>query len=705
MKVGEKYPENVRDFCFSLHYYSPRAYQYVRKIFNNNLPHKRTIRSWYANSDIRGEPGIQEAHMNRLKKIATDYKKVNGHDMICSLVFDEMNIRKQVMWSLQQLNYNGFVNYGQNPNDEEKIIAKQVIVFILNGVEVNFEFPVAYYFITTLKKLQRKQLLCDVIKAVTDCGIEISNITFDGYASNIPMCELFGINLNVFSPNFQPFLLNPITNNKIYIFVDPCHMEKCLRNALARHKIIYDDQGEKIEWRYIVSAYNYCKENSMHTNKLSKKHINWQDHKMNVRIAVETMSESVASTIEFLMKNKHPEFEGAAATVKFLRIANTMFDIFNTRHVRNENIFKRALNPNNKRIIFDYFENSIRYFKGLKVNVVRNIKPKAAKRIGGNTTRRKAVSVRTIKKIPILTSRSKTGFRGFIIDMFALMSLYEEYVEVKKLLKTVPTYFFLQDVIELYFGKIRACGGFNNNPNAIQFKGAYRKLLGNIKVTASLLSNCRIFDVDLPDNLHYSNIYFVSSKRSPISLNEETYEAQKNEILKELSVIDQFEATNHLLDISSDYSTYYIASSIEKKITEYPSFYCNGCRAVFDENDKIDVNIFSSNVVNSRPCISTVEICKAAEKFFKLYNIRKSCNRFDFKVLYCLIFRSLNFGNLFKKSEFACDIHHKYQVIKCIVGQYITRRATHTSREITFDEYNNQFHRQRLSRFILFSGQ
>lgn len=365
---GQKYPENVRHFCLALDFYSPRAYEYIRKSFNNHLPHRRTMRSWHQNSDIKSDPGIQEVHMTKLKKIANDYKEKHGHDLVCSLVFDEMNIRKQIYWSLQQLDYVGYVNYGQDMNDEQKTVARQAIVFILNGINANFEFPVAYYFINTLKHESRNNLLNEIIAAVTECGICISNITFDGYTSNVPMCQLFGADLDIHSPTFQTFFLNPVNKEKIYIIIDPCHMEKCLRNALAGSKVLYDDRGEKIEWRYIESLYDYCKKHSIHTNKLSKKHINWKDHKMNVAIAVETMSESVACTMEYLMKQNVPEFEGASATIKFIRVVDTLFDIFNSKSTQNNNIFKRSLNEENKRVVFDYLENCIQYFKGFKVS-------------------------------------------------------------------------------------------------------------------------------------------------------------------------------------------------------------------------------------------------------------------------------------------------------------------------------------------------
>lgn len=166
------------------------------------------MQSWYANSDIRGDPGLQNKHLQKLMTIAKDFEKECGTKIVCSLAFDEMNIRKQIIWSLQHLNFPGFIKAGDNSNDElqsnvERKIAKQAIVFLLTGLNASFEYPIAYYFIDSLKQQQRRDLLHDV---VTFDGY--ANVTFDGYASNIGMCELFGAVLDVSSPNYKTFLHN-----------------------------------------------------------------------------------------------------------------------------------------------------------------------------------------------------------------------------------------------------------------------------------------------------------------------------------------------------------------------------------------------------------------------------------------------------------------------------------------------------------------
>lgn len=728
----------MRHFCLGLITYSTRAYEFIRRTFHNHLPGVRTIKSWFANSDICGEPGIQEKSVERLQKIASEFKTKNKRELLCSLIFDEMYIRKQILFSLQNMEYVGYITYGQKPGNEEKTIAKQAIVFLLNGIDVNFEFSVAYFFIDELNMHGRKNLLSEVIAVVTRCGIKISNVTFDGYSANMPAMEMLGanlkINLKTKTRKFRPCIDNPINKEKIHVILDPCHMEKLVRGRWATCEVFYDAKGKKIEWRYIEALYEYSCKNDFKTHKLTKKHMQWQRNPMNVRLAVETFSESVASSIEFLMEQGVPQFQGARETIDFIRRMNTLFDIFNSRHCNNNNIFKRRMSMQNKRVIYDFFKDTIGFFKQLKVGVHSYA---AAKKKGvkgkdeekgkkGKKEKKERVIIKTTL-VPILHTRHKVGFLGFIIDMVSLMNIFETYVKKGEVFESIPTYNLLQDPLEMMFGRIRACGGHNNNPNALQFKGAYRKVQMNSRMDLSPNSNCRLFDMFLPIDVFYSDIYFVSSKRARVEMSQETYDRQKNPILEAIESTEGYEietdepeepakssenidvdsafATRHLLDGTSHYMNAYIAAQIEKKIINTKNFYCNGsngCRYVFAENDKLQTT--DSKFLNWKPCASTTEICKHAEIFFKLYDVGNSNPKFDFKVLYCLIFRTLNFHTLFPKSKFQCDPNHKYQFIKCIVGQYISTRANQVSRQITLDQ-QDKLVRQQFSRLVNMRGQ
>lgn len=87
--------------------------------------------------------------------------------------------------------------------------------------------------------------------------------------------------------------------------------------------------------------------------------------------------------------------------------------------------------------------------------------------------------------------------------------------------------------------------------------------------------------------------------------------------------------------------------------------------------------------------------------------INPTRKQFDFKVIYCLIFRTLNLNGLFPNSAFdcgGCGNDHKYQFIKCIVGEYISMWAAQHSKDVTLDQYKSIF-RNKLKRMIICSGQ
>ena len=83
---GSRYSEEMKEFAISLHFYSHRAYKFIRKSLN--LPHPATIRSWSIKIDC--EPGF-------LKK-TFEYVagKVQEGQKDCVLMLDEMAIRKQM---------------------------------------------------------------------------------------------------------------------------------------------------------------------------------------------------------------------------------------------------------------------------------------------------------------------------------------------------------------------------------------------------------------------------------------------------------------------------------------------------------------------------------------------------------------------------------------------------------------------------------
>ena len=68
-------------------------------------------------------------------------------------------------------------------------------------------------------------------------------------------------------------------------------------------------------------------------NKLKKKHITWQKHKMHVNLAVQTLSNSVADAIDCLHDElAQSKFQGSEVTTEFIRKIDVMFDLLNSKN-------------------------------------------------------------------------------------------------------------------------------------------------------------------------------------------------------------------------------------------------------------------------------------------------------------------------------------------------------------------------------------
>lgn len=424
-KTEKSYPEEVRAFCLTLHYYSPRAYNYVRSKFLNHLPAKCTMRAWY--SSINSAPGFTLEAFEALKLKADEYK-TNGKQLYVNIIFDEMSIRQHSQWNPNKQKFDGFIDMGKSATDEKPLsLAKDALVFLVSGVSENFKIPVSYFLTNGLIAEERAALMNEILIRLADIGIVVVSITFDGLPANIKMCKSMGADFET----DDAYILDPVNvNHKIYILLDPAHMLKLIRNCLGTRNLINAD-GEVIEWEYIKLLYETQQNLAFNlSNKITKEHIEWQSKKMNVRLASETISNSVADSIEFL-STKFEYFKNAKATVKFIRMINNTFDVMNSTKLNGAEGFKRPLSKSNHIEAFNLFMEAMPYLKAIRVEGEPN---------------------------PIFSSASHTPFLGFYINMMNFMKIYDEYINTDKI-ESLVIHRFSQDLIETLFGCIRSMGG------------------------------------------------------------------------------------------------------------------------------------------------------------------------------------------------------------------------------------------------------
>lgn len=646
LKYGRKsnqYNDAIRSFAFTVHFYSPRAYQFIRNKFGKHLPDISCIRSWVSNCTGFSESGISGEALRALGTLR-DEMNANGEKFYCSLSFDEMSIRRHVQWNEAQKKFLGFISFGKKDEDEQIPVARQALTFLITGINANISIPVAYFFIKSLSGTEKSILIKEILKEVTKVGANIINITFDGLRSNFTACRMLGASFT--DTKFEPFFYNPIDRTKIHISLDACHMLKLIRNRLAIERVLEDNQGNQIEWRYFENLEKYRVGRNFVTHKLTKKHTEWTKNKMCVRFAAQLFSNSVADSLKYLSERNCDGFEHSGATSNFVRLINNLFDVFNSTDVENKtkNVFKMPLKPETSRIVFAFLDDAESYLRSIKLN-------------GRN----------------ILTTDKCTGFKGFLIDIVNLKSLYHLYVETG-LLKNIPTYQLSQDPLEALFGRIRSLNGNNDNPNVTQFTSALRKLLIKNEITSSSFANCadklkimtvssrRVNDdlLNFPNNITLQTIEMKSDE------NEGFEHAQKNE-------------NDFLMDNLEEATIACIAGKIEKKIQESGRFECN-CQFVLSRNERVnDLMISTESYI---PCISTLYVCKVANINF---NLCRNQIAFNYDILVQNIIDSFDFKDIYT-DFFECDLSHKMGFVKYITEEFIRLQATYIAKNLTLVE-------------------
>ena len=134
---------------FALHFYSPRAYNYVRDYFNKGLPHCRTISKWYTH--MNAEPGFKEEAIESYRK---NNIVLSSHPLYFGLIYDEMAIRQQLEFNGKS--FRGYTDMGLGLESDDSLPqAKEALVFLVLCKNGNFKVSVGYFFTDRLSAREK----------------------------------------------------------------------------------------------------------------------------------------------------------------------------------------------------------------------------------------------------------------------------------------------------------------------------------------------------------------------------------------------------------------------------------------------------------------------------------------------------------------------------------------------------------------------
>ena len=115
----------------TVHYYSPKAYEFVWKILK--LPHSSSIRTWTAN--VNCQAGYLTNVIQLIGKVAEQKCWMRG----VALVIDAMTLHSGTVWDPKTQSYVGTVDYGTAAPEATDEPATEVLVFMVVGMTGHLE--------------------------------------------------------------------------------------------------------------------------------------------------------------------------------------------------------------------------------------------------------------------------------------------------------------------------------------------------------------------------------------------------------------------------------------------------------------------------------------------------------------------------------------------------------------------------------------
>lgn len=650
-KLPKKYPQSLKTFAMNLHFYSPRAYDYVRQEFNLCLPHPKTLSLWYMSIDAK--PGFTKESFDIIEKAAT-YLKEKNKVIVANLVFDEMSIMKKIEWSYNKEEI-GYV-YNFDESNYNATPARQVLVFLLVALNFSWKLPLGYFPIDSCNAEQKRNMTTFCIEKLFNIGIDLVGVTFDGCPSNISMAKLLGCELN--SPFYDStFCLkdSPYSTKPLIITLDACHAIKLVRNAYANKRIIFDGNGGTIRWSFLEKLVALQETEQLHLgNKLRRNHVQFKNQIMKVRLATQLMSESVADALSYCAYGLNlPDFQGSDATIKFLKIMNHSFDILNSRNISHK-WYKQSLCTSNYETTLDYANKAIEYISKLK------FKTKFGEEYVVNSSR-------------------KIGFVGIIMGLKNVTMLYEKYILTGDL-SFISFYKLSQDHIELFFCSCRSRLGYNNNPTVKQFMATYKRLLAHCEISDKGIGNCIPLD-DIKILNTVSSVDHINSTvpmRSLIELSNGSDDYLDDSSLQDHDYIFNSRNLTEYTENVVEYIAGFIVRHLNKKLN------CEICLSALQGSN---ISACSLTQFKNRggliiPAPDVIQICILVEKEIRHTIATKILST---KIVSKETFLKISINVLNKllfKNMFSTLIHHQHYSIlpKAVIETYLHIRFFYITR-------------------------
>lgn len=268
------------------------------------LPSISSIKMWIGQTKCN--VGMNEEFVSQLK-VKCETMEVNQKK--CSILFDEMSIKTFFEYNKCLDFIEGYEDLGEMGRTGNP--AKSVLVFMARGIFSSWKLPLCYFLThSSIKSSQLHQILLKVLKICSVAGLNVKTIICDQASQNQKVFKLLEITKE------KPYFY--LQDKIIYGLFDPLHLVKNFRNNLLSGNYIHFDKV--ISFDVIREVYKIDRNKKCRALiKLTDKHINPSVFdRMNVKLAVQVFSHSVAAAIRTCVDTQELKISSAAATADFI---------------------------------------------------------------------------------------------------------------------------------------------------------------------------------------------------------------------------------------------------------------------------------------------------------------------------------------------------------------------------------------------------
>ena len=430
-------------FALSLLHSSPKTYRLLRKVLD--LPSPKTLKMIMRNVGVY--PGFNKQILAALKKKLSNAPV--SHRVV-SLVIDEMAIKEGLSYDSGRDVVEGFVE-AKEGGERSEVLANHAIAFMVRGLAEKWKQPIGYYLSSgPMSGKDMKDHIFEAIQLLKDIGLTVGIVICDQGSNNQ---NLFVRQLGV-KPGKPYFFCQ---GAKVYTMYDPPHLIKSVRNNFKKHGFTLDEND--IKWQHLSSFYDADSSKPIRlAPKLKKKHIELPPFSpLRVRLATQVLSHSVAAGMAVMTQwgILCPE---AIHTADFIEKFDQLFNCFNSRRITSSAKMQHAMTSSSKHDSF------------------------------------LAETKEWLKKIKTKGKKAPPCLDGWQQAIDALLLLWQELHDEHDF-KYLLTSRLNQDCIENLFCIIRAKGAQRDNPDASQFRQAFRQVMVDSVMVPSNQANCEE-DVD-----------------------------------------------------------------------------------------------------------------------------------------------------------------------------------------------------------------